>query len=616
MDFAFTFLDGVLFLAFLSAVICVGMWKGREEKDSESYFLAGRGLSWWIIGISLIAANISSEQFIGMNGSAASPVGLAIASYAWMAPVALVIIAFTFLPMFLKAGVYTIPEYLEYRYHPVARTFMAVSILFIYVFITISAVTYSGGLIMETLFHEQLLFGQRVSLGFCCTVMVVIAALYVTCGGLKACAWADLLQGGALILGGFAVCWLAFAHLGKAPLEQLTPGGELVAALDPTASGVTRFFALNREKLHLFLPRSNPDMPWTALLFGLWIPQFYYWGLNQFIVQKTLASRSLAEGQKGVLLAGTIHMLSPLFIVVPGLIAFNLFSREMSEAAAADGQITQVNQAVLEQWAAETARAQPETLFEMDRGWTGRNLETAGQIALHNDRVRQSKPDGGAKVQQLTGYKYDLAFPLLVRKLVPSGLRGFILAALLGAIVSSLAAMLNSASSIFTMDIYKKYVAPAATERQLVTTGRLFVVAASLLACWIAPTLSNPAFGGIFKYMQLFQGYISPGVLAAFIFGFCVKKAPPITGIFALLGGPLIYGILHLVASSIPFLDRMAITFALVIVLMGVITAIKPLPQPIRMPVSTAIDLTPSKGAKWFGAAIIAIMVFVYVIFR
>ncbi|VGO21937.1 sodium:solute symporter family transporter [Pontiella sulfatireligans] len=614
MQFTFTAFDVGVFIAFFAVVIGVSLWKGRNENDSASYFLAGRGLSWWIIGLSLIAANISSEQFVGMIGSGASPVGLAIASYAWLATPALVMIAFTFLPMFLKAGVYTVPEYLEYRYTPLARTLMAVSMVIMYAFVTITAVTYSGAMTMETLFAGKSLFGLPLNIQVCSVLIAVMAGIYVTFGGLKACAWADLIQGAALIIGGLAIAWFAFDTLGDTPVAELTSASASVPSLADGDSGVTKFFALNKDKLHLFLPRTDSTIPWTALVIGLWIPQFYYWGLNQFIVQKTFASKSLAEGQKGVVTAGVIHVVSPLFIVIPGLIAFNLFSSDMADAAAQDEQFVKVNTELISEFDAVKDRAESVIVFEMDGGWIQRNSEKAAEIEGYNQQVlaRVDTPE----TRHLVGYKYDTAFPLLIRKLVPTGVRGFMLAAILGAIISSLAAMLNSASSIFTMDIFKKYMSKNASEKQLVLVGRGAVVVMTLIACWLAPKLSDPNFGGIFKFMQLFQGYVSPGILAAFVFGYFVRKAPPVCGVVALLGSPILYGLLEVIAPGVSFLDRMAISFALVLLTMGAITLIRPLSQPIELPVSAEVDLTPSRGAKITGIAMVASIIAIYIIFR
>ncbi|MEM6655746.1 MAG: sodium:proton symporter, partial [Planctomycetota bacterium] len=207
--------DVIVFLVFLGAVIAVALWKSREtdgEKNSQDFFLAGRGLSWWLVGFSLIAANISTEQFVGMSGNAASHVGLAIASYEWMAAVTLVVVAFCFLPYFLRAGIYTIPEFLEYRYNHAARLLMAIATVLIYLLL-LGAVTYSGALTVKTFGAEN---GYAIGLWLPSFFIALVAAVYVVAGGLKASVWADLLQGSALILGGAIIMYIAFGRLGEA----------------------------------------------------------------------------------------------------------------------------------------------------------------------------------------------------------------------------------------------------------------------------------------------------------------------------------------------------------------------------------------------------------------
>ncbi|MHC4288053.1 MAG: sodium:solute symporter family transporter, partial [Planctomycetota bacterium] len=209
---AFGLLDLIVFVLFVVSVISLGMLKSRNEKSGEDYFLAGRGLKWWLIGFSLIAANISTEQFVGMSGNAASHVGIAIASYEWMAAITLVVVAFCFLPYFLKAGIYTMPEFLEYRYNQWARLIMAVATLGIYMLL-LGAVTYSGALTISSLAAQM---GYTVSLQIGALAIGLIAGAYVFAGGLKACAWADLIQGSALILGGAVIVFFAFDKLGNA----------------------------------------------------------------------------------------------------------------------------------------------------------------------------------------------------------------------------------------------------------------------------------------------------------------------------------------------------------------------------------------------------------------
>ncbi len=266
------------FIAFIVIVVGVGIWKSRHEGDSESYFLAGRGLRWWLIGVSLIAANISTEQFVGMSGQAADYQGLAPASYEWLAAITLVVVAFFFLPYFLRAGIFTMPEFLEHRYNSVARTLMALCMLPILILL-VAAVTYSGALTIQTAFHGKELLGivpMNVTTG--AWLIGLMAGAYVASGGLKACVWADLIQGTALVIGGGIIAWCAFSLLGDAPLSALATTAAIPEGLSDTDSGLTKFFAINAHKLHMVLPKDDPNIPWTALLIGLWIPNFYYWG--------------------------------------------------------------------------------------------------------------------------------------------------------------------------------------------------------------------------------------------------------------------------------------------------------------------------------------------------
>ncbi|MFO7447988.1 MAG: solute:sodium symporter family transporter [Ignavibacteriaceae bacterium] len=506
-----SYLDIIVFLLFIIIVVGVSMYKSRKEETGEDFFLASRGLIWPLIGLSLIAANISSEQFVGMSGQSAGNVGLAIASYEWMAAITLIVVAFFFLPRFLSSGIYTIPEFLEYRYNSTARSLMAFYTMIIYIGVTISAVLYSGGITIYTIFE--------VDLTTSVWIIGIVAALYTTWGGLKAVAWADLFQGSALIIGGAIVLVFGFVAVG----------------------GWDSFFSYNEERLHMILPSDHPVLPWTALVIGLWIPNFYYWGLNQYITQRTLAAKNLKEGQLGIIFAAALKLIIPFVIVFPGIMAAQLYSGTMKNT--------------------------------------------------------------------------DAAYPLLIKNLIPGGLRGFMLAAIAGAVISSLASMLNSASTIFTMDIYKRYIKKDASQKNLVTTGRLLTILFVLIGCFIAPALGDPRFKGIFTYIQEFQGYISPGILAAFVFGFVVKKAPPAAGVAALVVCVPVYGFLHLFFSEIAFLNRMAITFAVILVIMALITLIKPLKQPVTLPKREDIDMSPTPKAKFLGISVVVITLILYLIF-
>jgi SSS family solute:Na+ symporter len=511
-------LDISVFVAFFGVVVGVSMYKSRREKTGEDYFLAGRSLLWPFIGLSLIAANISTEHFVGMAGQGAGVAGMAIASYEWIAAITLVFVAIFFLPRFLRSGIFTIPEYLEYRYNPAARAIMAFYTMVIYIGVTIAAVIYSGGLTLQTIFgdlgnHQHLLYGVWV--------IGSIAALYTIWGGLKAVAWADLFQGSALIIGGAITMVLGFK-----------------------AIGVRNFFETNADKLHMILPKDHSVLPWTALVIGLWIPNFYYWGLNQYITQRTLAAKSLKHGQLGIIFAAGLKLIIPFVIIFPGIMSLQLYGNQMT-------------------------------------GESGT----------------------------------DAAYPLLIKNLVSPGIRAFIFAAISGAVISSLASMLNSASTIFTMDLFKRHWKKDASQKALIWTGRTTTAIFVLIGCIIAPYLGDERFKGIFTYIQEFQGYISPGILAVFVFGMVAKRAPAIAGVTGLILTVPIYGYLHWQFGEIAFLNRMAITFVFILIVMGIITKLKPLAEPKVMPVRQEFDMRPAPSVVWLGIIVIAITIALYIKF-
>lgn len=607
--------DIAIFVLFIAAVVGIGIITSRHEKDSESYFLAGRGLSWWLIGFSLIAANISTEQFVGMSGNAADRVGLAIASYEWLAAITLVVVAFFFLPYFLRAGLYTIPEFLEQRFNRATRSIMALCMVLIYVFL-VAAVTYSGALTLQTAFAGKLLFGtipMNVVTGS--WLIGLMAAAYVASGGLKACAWADLIQGSALIIGGGVIFYFALDRLGATPVAALSSSAPIPATLTDGASGVAKFAALNSHKLHMVLPSSDPFLPWTVLVLGLWIPNFYYWGLNQYIVQRTLGSRSLAQGQKGIVFAAGMKLLIPFIIVMPGMVAFNLFSHDMKAEAEKD------NARVLALYSMEKTKPHSSaTAFIGDPAWNESNPKLAAELAEHNAAIQNRAEKTGQKItsERLIGYKYDTAFGFLISRVLPvgTGWQGFVLAALLGAVVSSLAAMLNAASTIFSLDLYRPYFAPKASQPHLVNLGRITVGGFMVMGCLLAPQLGDPKISNsIFAIIQEGQAYIYSGILAVFLVGILVRRAPPVTGVVGLLLGPVSFWVLKQFAPGISFVNRASISFGIVVASMLIITVLKPLPAPIEFNARSGIDLTSSRGAKFCGVGVVLLTVVLYLVF-
>ncbi len=507
----FTTLDVAVCLAFYAVVLGWAFWKSRGSAGAADYFLGGRSLPWWLIGVSIVAANISTEQMVGMAGQGAGEIGLAVSLWQLTGSIGIVLIAFTLLPKLLRSGITTIPEYLEYRYNGAARAIMAVLTVIIYVTVLLTAVLYSGGLTLQTVFGVPLASGVW-ALG-------AVAALYTVWGGLRAVAWADLFQGLALLAGGLLIFALGLRAVG----------------------GWETFASANAERLHVVLPADHPGLPWTGVVSGMWIVIVYYCGLNQFIVQRTLAARSLRDGQLGVILAGALWLIVPFAIVLPGGMAVLLF------------------------------------------------------------------PDVAAQP--------DRAFPTLVAELVPGGLRGFMLAAIAGAIVSSLGSILNSASTVFTMDVYQRLLRRGASQGNLLLVGRIVTAACVVAGCLLAPALADPRFGGVFQFIQQFQGYIWPGVVAAFAVGLLVPQAPPSAGVAALVTGPAIYGLFQAFAPSVHFLLQVALTFQLVLVIMGVITFLWPLRTPRVLPERLEIETTTQPAVYAAGLAVIAATIVFVLVF-
>ncbi len=519
-SFQLSIWDILIFVAFVVTVVSVGLYQSRSEKGSEDYFLAGRGLKWWLIGFSLIAANISTEQFVGMSGNAASHVGLAIASYEWMAAITLVVVAFAFLPYFLRAGIYTMPEFLEVRYNATARTIMAVATIIIYMLL-LGSVTYSGALTISTLAGKA---GVSVSLATGSLIIGVIAMVYVTAGGLKACAWADLIQGSALILGGAVIMLFAFQKLGMATeaasVVNVETGAVSIQALSPNAGAMERFWELNRTRMNMFLPATDTRaavdradaraVDSELLLLGSEpVHHAAHPGLG-------LAGRG-AEGHRvrGVHEAADPvrdrrsgdHRLQPLLERYAargarrharGSLAKYLDANPATQFvetadAPTDEEIAawpggRYLLAIYPDDAAIEATRDSEPVRVADHPGRSSRLQSRRVHGLRlrgpvvgrrqsrtgrRDRGVQRAGERGCRAagrsttsEKLIAYKYDTALAQLLGNVLPQGVGvvGFVLAALLGAVVSSLAAMLNAASTIFSMDVFKKYIRPNASQ--------------------------------------------------------------------------------------------------------------------------------------------------------
>ena len=486
MTGTFELIDYIIFLGYAILILGVGLWVSRDkkghQKNAEDYFLASKSLPWWAIGTSLIAANISAEQFIGMSGSGYA-LGLAIASYEWMAAITLLIVGKYFLPIFIEKGLYTIPEFVEKRFSTNLKTILAVFWIGLYVFVNLASVLYLGALALEIIMGIPMHYGV---LG-----LALFAAAYSLYGGLSAVAWTDVIQVVFLILGGLVTTYLA--------LNNVSEGNGVIA-------GLKEIYNSAPEKFSMILEPSNPEyknLPGIGVLVGgMWVANLYYWGFNQYIIQRTLAAKSLEESQKGILLAAALKLIIPLIVVIPGIAAYVMIK------------------------------------------------DTAG----------------------FDTFKADNAYPWLL-KLLPPGMKGLAFAALTAAIVSSLASMLNSTSTIFTMDIYKQYINPNATDKQTVNTGRLSACVALLISGIMAPLL-----GGIdqaFQFIQEYTGVVSPGILAVFILGLFWKKTTnkaAIIGALTSIPIAMYFKVAPKGWSSsnffidVPFLDQMGYTAILTMV--------------------------------------------------
>ena len=490
MNPAFHTLDIIIFAAYLLIIVGLGIWishrKKNKDKTAEDYFLAGKSLPWWTIGASLIAANISAEQFIGMSGSGFAG-GFAVASYEFMAALTLIIVAKFFMPVFVKQGIYTIPQFVEQRYSRNLKTILAVFWLGLFIFVNLTSVLFLGAKAIDTIIGTgdgSLIMPAIIGLG-------IIAALYSITGGLSSVAWTDILQVILLVLGGLITTVVA--------LQVISPDGTVM-------QGIQHLTNAAGDRMHLILPKENPEyhnLPGIAMLIGgLWVANLYYWGFNQYIIQRAFAAKSLPEAQKGLAFAAFLKLLIPFIVVIPGIVAYVMFTEGNFGAVEA---LTKANG------------------------------------TLNNDN----------------------AYPWLISTFIPTGLKGLVLAALAAAIISSLASMLNSASTIYTMDIYKPYIAPKVKEKtgkdvSLVLVGQISAALFLVIAILIAPLLGS--VGQMFQYIQEYTGLVSPGILALFLLGLFWKKTTnkgAITGV--VLSIPIALA-LKFLPIDMPFIDQMFYT--------------------------------------------------------
>ena len=479
-------IDVAIVAAYALGLFAVAQWVSREpaghRKDAQGYFLAGKALPWWAIGASLIAANISAEQIIGMSGSGYA-IGLAIASYEWMAAFTLLLVGKFFLPIFLQAGIYTMPQFLAQRYDERVKTVMAVFWLGVYTLVNLTSILWLGALAINTVAGVELSIGL-VALG-------VFALAYSLYGGLRAVALTDIIQVALLVSGGLMISWILLDQIG----DGRGPIAGFVALSDQAP-----------EKFEMILGQDHPhymSLPGlSVLLGGLWIMNLSYWGFNQYIIQRALGAKSIDEAQKGIVFAAFLKLLMPLIVVLPGIAMYAL------------------------------------------------------------------SPDLSAP---------DKAYPSAMM-LLPTGVKGLVFAALLAAIVSSLASMCNSISTIFTMDVAPSLGIACGDGAQVVRTGRLVAITAMLIAMIAAkPLLGN--FEQAFQYIQEFTGFFTPGIVAIFMLGLFWSGTTATAALLAALASAALSLLLKVVWPELPFMDRVGLVFLLCLLIGVGWSLLRPLPQ-------------------------------------
>jgi SSS family solute:Na+ symporter len=493
-------LDYVVFFIYFILVAGYGYWvfhrkmyhqKKFGQVDSKDFFLAEGSLTWWAIGASLIASNISAEHFIGMSGSGFA-LGLAISSYEWMASATLIIIAIFFIPIYLKNKIFTMPQFLSKRYNDTVSTVMAIFWLLVYVFVNLTSIIYLGALAVNSI--------SGISFTWC-MVGLGIFSIVVTLGGMKVIGYTDVIQVLVLIMGGLVTCYLALT---------------LVSGHFGYGKNILKGFSIIKEKapshFHMIFDKSNPyykDLPGLSVLIGgMWINNLNYWGCNQYITQRALGA-SLPTARKGILFAAFLKLLVPLIVVIPGITMFVMHQNGMFQTEMAD-----INGII----------------------------------------------------------KPDQSYPTLMN-LLPNGLKGLAFAALTAAIVASLAGKANSISTIFSLDIYRKFFDKNATEKKLVKTGRITIVVAMVLASFVAPALKS--LDQAYQFIQEYVGFISPGVLSIFLLGFFWKRTTSAAALTsAILTIPLstflkfLPGWTNGAFPDIPFMNRMGLVFLILMALM------------------------------------------------
>ena len=516
----FAVADYAVFIVYILILVGCGVfipkWMAKKKgangaENSKDYFLAGNSLTWWAVGASLIAANISAEQFIGMSGSAYAS-GIAIAAYELMAAATLLVVAKFLLPVMIRKNIFTIPQFLSDRYNWGVGLAFSSFWLFLYVFINLTSVAWLGALAIKQILGLPTIvgmFGMDMTLVGIILILYLIAGAYSIYGGLASVAWTDVMQVTFLVGGGLITAYFTLDFI--APLLGADGAVSALGAVMDKLGTIEgdKHFNLVVDRNSALYPNITDDpyftLPGLALIIGaLWLTNIGYWGFNQYIIQKGLAAKSLDEAKKGLLFAAFLKILIPFIVCIPGVCAFLIWQH-------------------------------PDLL--------------SGSIDLHGTIERS-----------------DDAYPFLIRNFTPVVVKGLSFAALTAAVISSLASMFNSTSTIFTMDVYKKFINKEASERKLVSVGRITSIVALLLAL----VAVYPIMGGAdqaFQIIQEYSGFVYPGVVVIFGLGLLWKRSSGPAAVVAAIGTFFFSILFKFIMPETPFLLRMGYVFMVLVVL-------------------------------------------------
>ncbi len=525
-----TLLSFVAFTVF--AAVLTWLITRRDEKgSSDGFFLGGRSLTYPIIAGSLLLTNLSTEQMVGLNGAAFTD-GLSVMAWEVIAVIALVLMAIFFLPKFLKTGITTVPEFLELRFDKTTQAIANLVFLLAYAFLLLPIILYTGAVGLSQMLDMQTLTGIKSEAGviwFTVILIGVMGSLYSRLGGLRSLAVLDTINGIGLLVGGFLIAWFA--------LDKVGDGNGIVA-------GWNALYEKSPERLSS-IGGAEQSVPFSTLFTGVALLNLFYWCTNQQIIQRTFGASSLAEGQKGVLLTGALKLLGPIYLVIPGIIAYHLYAAQ--------------------------------------------------------------------------GIKADQAYGFLVRDVLPAPLTGFFAAVMVGAILSSFNAALNSTSALFSIGVYKGMINPNGDEKSMVRAAKIFVTVTAIAAMLAAPLLLGQA--SIFGYLQKMNGIYFIPIFAVVLMGMLNKKTPAIAATVGLLVGLVTITVFYFVPSCAAILTNLGIhdfhflgiVFALLIGIMLLITAVMPRKEDWHLEATNKIDLTPWKGAKPISIALVIIVIAIYV---